>query len=78
MDTVKGVVQMNEPIEMESEEVQMESEEVRVRAWRVEQLGNLGLSTFVAEAAADFVDWHEVAPLVDKGCPPELALEIAR
>ena len=62
---------MNEPIEMQSEEV-------RVHAWRVEQLGNLGLSTFVAEAAADFVDWHEVAPLVDKGCPPELALEIAR
>ena len=55
-----------------------ESEELRVHAWRVEQLGNLGLSTFVAEAAADFVDWHEVAPLVDKGCPPELALEIAR
>ena len=62
---------MNEPIEMESEEV-------RVHAWHVEQLGNLGLSTFVAEAAADFVDWHEIAPLVDKGCPPELALEIAR
>jgi hypothetical protein len=62
---------MNEPIEMQSEEV-------RVHAWRVEQLGNLGLSTFIAEAAADFVDWHEIAPLVDKGCPPELALEIAR
>jgi hypothetical protein len=62
---------MNEPIEMESEEG-------RVHAWRVEQLGNLGLPNFIAEAAADFVDWHEVAPLVDKGCPPELALEIAR
>jgi hypothetical protein len=24
------------------------------------------------------VDWHEVARLVEKGCPPELALEIAR
>lgn len=63
---------MNESIEMESEE------EVRVHAWRAEQLGNLGLSKPVAEAAAELVDWHEVAPLVDKGCPPELALEIAR
>jgi hypothetical protein len=60
------------------EAIERQSEEVRVHAWRVEQLGNLGLSTFIAEAAADFVDWHEVAPLVDKGCPPELALEIAR
>ena len=60
------------------EAIEKQSEEVRVHAWRVEQLGNLGLSTFIAEAAADFVDWHEVAPLVDNGCPPELALEIAR
>lgn len=60
------------------EAIERQSEEVRVHAWRVEQLGNLGLSTFIAEAAADFVDWHEIAPLVDKGCPPELALEIAR
>ena len=59
-------------------EIERESEEVRVHAWRVEQLGKLGLSTLVAEAVADFVDWHEVAPLVYKGCPPELALEIAR
>jgi hypothetical protein len=60
------------------EAIERQSEEVRVHAWRVEHLGNLELSTFIAEAAADFVDWHEVAPLVDKGCPPELALEIAR
>jgi hypothetical protein len=59
-------------------EIEKESEEVRVHAWRVEQLGKLGLSTSIAEAAADLVDWHEVVPLVDKGCPPELALEIAR
>ena len=32
----------------------------------------------VADAVANFVDWHEVAGLVEKGCPPELALEIAR
>ena len=55
-----------------------ESEETRVYAWRVEQLAKLGLSTVIADAVASFVDWHEVARLVQKGCPPELALEIAR
>jgi hypothetical protein len=66
---------MEELVDIEIEE---ESEEVRVYAWRVEQLGNLGLSTLIAAAAANLVDWHEVARLVQKGCPPELALEIAR
>ena len=66
---------MDEPIDMETER---ESEAVRVHAWRVEQLGKLGLSTLIAEAVADLVDWHELAPLVARGCPPELALEIAR
>jgi hypothetical protein len=36
------------------------------------------LALFIAEAAADVVDWHELVALVDRGCPPELALEIAR
>ena len=55
-----------------------ESEDVRVYAWRVEQLAVLGLPTVIADAVANVVDWHDVASLVDKGCPPELALEIAR
>jgi hypothetical protein len=38
----------------------------------------LGLSTLIADAVATSVDWHEVARLVEKGCPTELALEIAR
>ena len=58
--------------------IERESEAVRVYAWRVEQLGKLGLSTMIADAVANVVDWHEVARLVQKGCPPELALEIAR
>jgi hypothetical protein len=58
--------------------IDSESEEVRVYAWRVEQLGKLGVSVLVAGAVANVVDWHEVANLVHKGCPPELALEIAR
>jgi hypothetical protein len=66
---------MEDLIEIETEK---ESEETRVFAWRVEQLAKLGLSTAIADAVAGFVDWHEVARLVQKGCPPELALEIAR
>ena len=54
------------------------SEQTRVDAWRAEQLARLGLSWLAASAAAGIVDWHEVARLVQKGCPPELALEIAR
>jgi hypothetical protein len=54
-----------------------ESEESRVYAWRVEQLARLGLSNVIADAAATLVDWHDVAHLVEKGCAPELALEIA-
>jgi len=50
----------------------------RVRAWREEQLRRLGLPSLVAEAFADLVDWHALAALVDRGCPPELALEIVR
>ena len=38
----------------------------------------LGLSDIVASAIAPFVDWHEIARLVERGCSPELALEIVR
>jgi hypothetical protein len=70
-----GGVPMEEPIEIE---IERESDDGRVYAWRVEQLGKLGLSAVIADAAASLVDWHDVARLVRKGCPPELALEIAR
>jgi hypothetical protein len=53
-------------------------EEQLVHAWRVEQLQRLGLPLILAEAFAELVDWHEVAELVGRGCPPELALEITR
>jgi hypothetical protein len=74
-ENVQGSCPMEELIDIE---IETESEEVRVYAWRVEQLGKLGLSTVIADAVANLVDWHEVARLVEKGCPPELALEIAR
>jgi hypothetical protein len=53
-------------------------EESLVRSWRIEQLGRLGLSHAVAETYADVIDWHEFAELVDRGCSPDLALEIVR
>jgi len=30
----------------------------------------------LAEAYGDRLDWHQVARLVQRGCPPELALRI--
>ena len=53
-------------------------EELLIHAWRVEQLQGLGLRHILAEAFADLVDWHEIAELIEGGCEPELALEIAR
>jgi hypothetical protein len=62
-------------IEVEAAEA---DEDARVYAWRVEQLSQLGLSHVIASLVASFVDWHEIARLVERGCSPELALEIVR
>jgi hypothetical protein len=59
-------------------EAEESEEDARIYAWRVEQLSGLGLSHVTASAAAWFVDWHEIAGLVERGCSPELALEIVR
>ena len=64
--------------EVESVEMQASDEDARVYAWRVERLSDLGLSNIVASAVAPLVDWHEIARLVERGCSPELALEIVR
>ena len=53
-------------------------EELLIHAWCAEQLRRLGLRHVLAETFAGLVDWHEIAALVARGCPPELALEIAR
>jgi len=45
---------------------------------RVVRLVRLGIPWPVAEAAADHVDWHQMAALVQRGCPPWLALRILR
>jgi hypothetical protein len=49
-----------------------------VHAWRAGQLTRLGLARPAAEAAADSVDWHEVAKLVQRGCPAALAVTIVQ
>jgi hypothetical protein len=46
--------------------------------WRVSQLTRLGIPGPVAEVYADHIDWHQVARLVQRGCPPHLALRIVR
>jgi hypothetical protein len=65
-----------EPILTPTEELGDDSDEELIHAWRTEQLRRLGLHALVAEAFADVVDWHALAELVGRGCPPELALEI--
>ena len=49
---------------------------VLVHEWRVGRLTRLGIPWPLAQAAADRVDWHQVATLVRRGCPPQLALRI--
>jgi len=44
--------------------------------WRVSQLKRVGVPVAMAESYADRVDWHQVARLVQAGCPPRLALRI--
>jgi hypothetical protein len=55
-----------------------EKESAAIHAWRVKQLTRLGLSWHVADAVADRVDWHDVARLVRRGCPPALAVAIVQ
>jgi hypothetical protein len=68
-----------EQIVMSTEDLEDRTkEEVLVHAWRSEQLRRLGLPRILAEAFADLVDWHALARLIERGCTPELALEIVR
>ena len=47
-----------------------------VHEWRVTQLTRLGVPWLLGQTVADQVDWHQVARLVQRGCPPQLALHI--
>jgi hypothetical protein len=51
-------------------------DDMLVHNWRVSQLARLGIPGPLAEVYADRIDWHQVARLVWRGCPPHLALRI--
>jgi hypothetical protein len=53
-------------------------DDLLVHEWRVTQLIRLGIPWSLAQSAADHVDWHQVAKLVRRGCPPRLALQIVQ
>jgi len=55
----------------------MDHEKRLVYDWRVSQLTRLGIPRSLAEVYADRIDWHQIACLVQRGCPPRLALRIA-
>lgn len=68
---------MLEPLLIATEELDRKEIEGRlVRAWRVEQLHELGLPLVLADVLADRVDWHALANLIHRGCPLHLALDI--
>jgi hypothetical protein len=50
----------------------------QVQQWRAARLARLGIPWPVAQAAAGHVDWHQMAALVTRRCPPWLALRILR
>jgi len=56
----------------------IDQDDLVVHDWRVARLVRLGIPVVLAENAADHVDWHQVAKLVQHGCPPLLALRIVR
>jgi hypothetical protein len=54
----------------------MDRDGLLVHNWRATQLRRLGIPELMAEAYADRLDWHQVARLVQRGCPAVLALRI--
>ena len=54
----------------------IDHEKCLVHDWRVSQLTRLGIPVSLAEVYADRIDWHQIARLVQRGCPARLALRI--
>lgn len=67
---------MSRSAAMAVEDKDSRAEASTVHAWRVQRLTQLGLTSPAAEAVADSVDWHDVAKLVQQGCPAALAVAI--
>ena len=53
-------------------------EDLLVHDWRLSRLVRLGIPAPLAEVYASHIDWHQIARLVQRGCPPLLALRIVR
>ena len=68
---------MESPLTRAHHEV-ISDDDLLVHEWRVRQLTRLGVPWLLAQTVADHVDWHQVAKLVQRGCPPQLALHIVR
>jgi hypothetical protein len=54
----------------------IEHHQPRMHQWRAAQLRRLGIPASLAEVYAGRTDWHQIARLVQRGCPPRLALRI--
>jgi hypothetical protein len=69
---------MMEPAPTRPRHEAIDHDDLLVHEWRVTQLTRLGIPWSLAQAVAGHVDWHQVAALVRRGCPPRLALQIVR
>ena len=49
-----------------------------IHEWRAAQLERLGIPEWLADIAADRIDWHELEALMERGCSARLALDIVR
>ena len=54
----------------------VDHDDLLVHTWQVARLTRLGIPALLAEIHADHLDWHQIARLVQRGCPPQLALRI--
>ena len=63
---------------MPAAELHQETEIERIEAWRRHELERAGYSADAAErlAARHDVDLHFAVDLVERGCPPDIALRI--
>jgi hypothetical protein len=52
-------------------------DDLLVHNWRVSRLIRLGVPRPLAEVYADRLDWHQIAHLIQRGCPVRLAIRIA-
>jgi hypothetical protein len=56
----------------------IDHDDLVVPNWRTAQLKRLRIPGPLAEAYADHLVWHQMARLVQRGCPVRLALRIVR